>query len=120
MADCDSECHTWNMAASFAAPFVRRGEVPLTEDDVEALNLAAGHFSLKVLSERWGVLPSTELPSESALLHALLAVGLMSLREAREEAGYARLVEDTEYVKRATDLYNNRSLKRRPPYADEE
>lgn len=108
------------MATRFASPVVRRGQVPLTQDDLDALReVASGETARQVLADKWGLLPPTGEMTESAVLHALLEVGIMSLREARDEIGYAELAADMEYQKHAANIYNNRALRRRPHYADE-
>jgi hypothetical protein len=98
---------------------VRRGQVPLTQEDLDVLaEVASDETERGVLADLCLVPPTGEL-RESVVLHALLEVGIRTLREARDEIGYARLAQDPEYIKHAANVYNNRALRRRPPYADE-
>jgi hypothetical protein len=109
------------MATRFSAPVVRRGQVPLTQEDVDVLAEVVGSETERgVLADLClCMVPPTGEIRESVVLHALLEVGIRTFREARDEMGYAQLAQDPEYMKHAANVRNNRALRRRPPYANE-
>jgi hypothetical protein len=91
----------------------------LTQEDVDALaEFTHSATERGLLADLCLVPPAGEL-KESTVLHALLEVGIKTLREARDEIGYAQLAADPEYQKYVANLRGNRPLRRRPPYADE-
>jgi hypothetical protein len=104
------------MATRFPSPVVRRGQVPLTQEDVDAL---AEFTHERGLLADLCLVPAAGDLKESTVLHALLEVGIKTLREARDEIGYAQLAADPEYKKYVANLHDNRAFRRRPPYADE-
>lgn len=57
--------------------------------------------------------------SESAVLHALVDLGLRRVAEARMEAGYAALAADPDYRAWADERRARRDRQHRPDSADE-
>lgn len=107
------------MATRFSSPVVRRGQVPLTQEDLAALaEVTSGGAQREVLAG-FGLVPPTGELRESVVLHALLELGLRTVREARDELGYAQLAQEPEYVKYAARARDNRGQRRRPRHADD-
>jgi hypothetical protein len=92
---------------------VRRAGLPLTERDLADLE------AIRNAPEREAVgrAADTELPSgdltEAALLHAVFTAGLRALRRAMDDAGYAQLADDDEYM----DEMRRIARRRRPGWA---
>jgi hypothetical protein len=86
------------MATRLNQPTVRRAALPLTERDLTDLETIRNAPQREAL----GKAAETELPpgdlTESALLHAVFTAGLRALRRAADDAGYAELAADTEYM----------------------
>jgi mRNA interferase MazF len=95
---------------------VRRAGLPLTERDLDDLE------TIRNAPEREAVgrAADTELPpgdlTEAALLHAVFTAGLRALRRAIDDAGYAQLADDSEYM----DEVRRIARRRRPDRADED
>lgn len=107
------------MAARFASPVVRRGQVPLTQQDIEALQEVLSQPSEREFLASHNLVPSAGEVSESVVLHALVEVGIKAVRDARDAAGYALLAADPEYQKHVTNIRSRRALRRRPRHADD-
>jgi len=107
------------MAARFSSPVVRRGQVPLTQQDIEALQEVLSHPSEREFLASHDLLPAVGDVSESVVLHALVEVGIKAVRDARDAAGYALLAADPEYQKDVTNTRSRRALRRRPRHADD-
>lgn len=98
---------------------VRRGQVPLTQADLEALQEVVSQPSEREFLARHDFLPAAGDVSESVVLHALVEVGIKAVREARDAAGYALLAADPEYQKQVSNARSRRALRRRPRHADD-
>jgi hypothetical protein len=104
------------MATRLNQQTVRRAGLPLTERDLADLE------SIRNAPEREAAARAadTELPSgdltEAALLHAVFTAGLRALRRAIDDAGYAQLADDGEYM----DEMRRIARRRRPDWANED
>jgi hypothetical protein len=107
------------MATRFPSPVVRRGQVPLTQEVLNALSEVSSGDAERDMLARLHLVPPTGELRESVVLHALLVLGIKTLREARDEIGYAQLAQDPEYTKYAARARENRGLRRRPRHADD-
>jgi hypothetical protein len=107
------------MAVRFSSPVVRRGQVPLTQDDLEALEEVVSQPTERQFLVDRDLLPPTGDVTESVVLHALIEVGIKAVRDFRDEAGYALLAADPEYQKHVSNMRNRRALRRRPHHADD-
>lgn len=107
------------MAVRFSSPVVRRGQVPLTREDIEALHEVVSQPTQREFLAGHDLLPATGDVSESVVLHALVEVGIKAVREARDSAGYALLAADPEYQKHVSNARSRRALRRRPRHADD-
>jgi hypothetical protein len=105
------------MAVRFSSPVIRRAQVPLTREDLDALSQLDSEEGRCMLAGLAGT--PTEKLSESAVLHALLDLGLRRVAEARAEAGYAALAADPDYHAHAEAARAHRDRRRRPAWADE-
>jgi hypothetical protein len=107
------------MAVRFSSPVVRRGQVPLTQEDLEALQEVVSQPTAREFLAGNDLLPATGDVSESVVLHALVEVGMKAVRQARDAAGYALLAADPEYQKYLSNARSRRALRRRPRHADD-
>jgi hypothetical protein len=107
------------MAARFSSPVVRRGQVPLTQKDLEALQEVVSQPSEREFLASHDLLPAAGEVSESVVLHALVVVGIKAVRDARDAVGYALLASDPEYQKHVSNTRSRRALRRRPRHADD-
>jgi hypothetical protein len=104
------------MATRLKQQTVRRAGLPLTERDLADLE------AIRNAPEREAVgrAADTELPSgdltEAALLHAVFTAGLRALRRTIDDAGYARLADDGEYM----DEMRRIARRRRSDWADDD
>lgn len=105
------------MATRFASPVVRRAQVPLTEDDVLALEQLSTETSVRDVLVSRALVPADSSISESALLHAILQAGIKALRDARDEIGYEALAHDEEHLKHDFNVRTHRALRRPPRHA---
>jgi hypothetical protein len=104
------------MATRLNQQTIRRAGLPLTERDLADLETIRNAPEREAL----GRAAETELPpgelTESALLHAVFTAGLRALRRAIDDAGYAELAADSEYL----DEMRRIARRRRPDWADED
>ncbi len=107
------------MAVRFSSPVVRRGQVPLTQEDLEALQEVVSQPTEREFLAAHDLLPAAGDVSESVILHALVEVGIKAVREARDAAGYALLAADPEYQEHVSNTRSRRALRRRPRHADD-
>jgi hypothetical protein len=107
------------MAARFSSAVVRRGQVPLTQQDIDALQEIVSQPSEREFLAGHDLLPAAGDVSESVVLHALVELGIKTVRDARDAAGYALLAADREYQKHVTNMRGQRALRRRPRHADD-
>ena len=107
------------MATRFASPVVRRAQVPLTGDDLTALEqLCMDDISRGFLAAHQ-MIPATGEVSEAAFLHAVLQAGIKAVQDSRDELGYALLAKDSEHIKHDYNVRAHRGLRRRPRHADD-
>ena len=100
----------FGMATRFDQPVVRRPALPLTERDERDLALLRGDTPERQALAR---LSGTAVPasaSEGLLLHMLLEIALVRVREEAEAIGYAELAEQ-----RAARQPDRRAIARRRP-----
>lgn len=105
------------MATRFASPVVRRAQVPLTEDDLFALEQLSSESSARQVLASRALVPAEGTISESALLHAILQAGIKAVRDARDEVGYDELAHDSEHLKHDFNVRSHRELRRPPRHA---
>lgn len=105
------------MATRIKQSTVRRPSLPLTEADERDLDLLRTspvyRRALDEVSPDASLADAGEL-TESALLHAVLEVGLATIRENALDAGYEELARQREGSQRRV------SRRRRPDWADED
>lgn len=91
----------------------------MTQEVLNALyEVSSGDAEREILAG-WHLVPPTGELRESVVLHALLVLGIKTLRERRDEIGYAKLAQDPEYTEYAALARKNRGLRRRPRHADD-
>jgi hypothetical protein len=86
------------MTSETSLPAPKRLSLPLSAQDIKALNLIRG--SAQHLSALPGKV--SENASEAELVHAIFEAGLARVREAIELAGYLELSNDEEYTNHRT------------------
>lgn len=109
--------HTVNMATRLQQSVTRRQTLPLTASDERDLDLIRNSPTYRRAFEDVSgnsTLANAGDLTESALLHAVLEVGLAAIRESALEAGYAELAQH----RRPEDRKVQR--RRRPSWADED
>lgn len=104
--------------ARFRDAVVRRPSLPLTEqDEHELVRLRESSLHREALARLSGVPQVTSEVSESALLHAVFEAGLVAVRQASEDAGYAQLAVEVEIEGKS---HRAAARRRRPSWANEE